>query len=184
MTKAPVRSFMILLLLGIVLITIALVVRSGLLLSKNPGLPINSAMRYALSLQAPQLSTEDSLFIDKHFSTAYITPDGLRYITHDLGTGKYEAKAGDELVVNYTGQLFNGLVFDSTDKKGPFTFTLGSGAVIKGWDEGMVGMKKGEKKLLIIPYWLAFGTEGKPPSIPTKATLIFEVEVLDIHPAK
>ena len=175
---------MVLLLLGIVLITIALVVRSGLLLSKNPGLPINAAMRYALSLNGPQLSTEDSLFIDKHFSTAYITPDGLRYITHDQGTGTVSAKEGDELVVNYQGQLFNGLVFDSTKTKGPFTFRLGDGSVIKGWDEGMLGMKKGEKKLLIIPYWLAFGTEGKAPSIPPKATLIFEVELVDIHPAK
>lgn len=176
---SSIRSFTVLVGLGVILLAIALAVRSGKFMSKRPGEPINAAMRYALSLQAPQLSTADSLYIDKHFSTAYTTDDGLKYITHDLGSGDRKTQAGDTVTVKYEGTLINGLVFDSTKTKGPFTFTLGTGAVIKGWDEGLLGMKKGEKKLLIVPYWLGFGAEGKPPSIPAKATLLFEVELVD-----
>src|SRR5665213_106710 len=95
------------------------------------------------------------------------------------------AKNGDTLVMNYTGRLENGTVFDSNvDPKfghvQPFEFKLGAGMVIKGWDEGLVGMKVGEKKTLTITPDKGYGATGMPPAIPPNATLIFDVELVGI----
>ncbi len=91
------------------------------------------------------------------------------------------AQAGDTLTVNYTGWLEDGTKFDSSYDRGvPFKFTLGEGGVIEGWDQGLVGMQVGEKKTLTIPPELAYGKEGRPPSIPPNATLTFEVELVAI----
>lgn len=96
------------------------------------------------------------------------------------GTGEV-VKNGDNLKMHYTGTLTDGTVFDSSvSRNQPFSFTLGSGQVISGWDQGIVGMKVGEKRKLTIPYELAYGEMGMPPVIPAKATLIFEVELLEI----
>lgn len=96
------------------------------------------------------------------------------------------AKAGDTLTVNYTGKLVDGTVFDSNvDPKfnhvTPFTFTVGAGQVIKGWDEGFIGMKVGEKKTLTVPPEKGYGAAGHPPVIPQNATLIFDVELVAIN---
>ena len=89
-------------------------------------------------------------------------------------------KRGETVTVHYTGWLLDGTKFDSSvDRDEPFAFVLGTGQVIQGWDEAILAMKKGEKRTLIIPYWLAYGTQGRPPTIPPKATLVFEVELLD-----
>jgi peptidylprolyl isomerase len=98
-----------------------------------------------------------------------------------VGTGK-EAKAGDTVTVNYKGTLTDGSQFDSSyDRNEPFTFQLGAGNVIKGWDEGVQGMKVGGKRQLIIPSDLGYGAQGMPPKIPGNATLVFEVELLKVE---
>jgi FKBP-type peptidyl-prolyl cis-trans isomerase FkpA len=98
----------------------------------------------------------------------------------------YGAANGDSVTVNYTGKLADGTTFDSNvDPKfghvSPFTFVLGSGMVIKGWDQGVLGMKVGEKRHLSIPAELGYGAAGMPPVIPGNATLEFDVEVVSIH---
>jgi hypothetical protein len=98
-----------------------------------------------------------------------------------VGTGT-EAKTGDKVKVHYTGRLAkNGSVFDSSVGKQPFEFTIGQGGVIKGWDEGVPGMKVGGKRKLTIPSKLGYGETGSPPKIPGKATLVFDIELLSIE---
>tara|TARA_Y100001934_G_scaffold216725_1_gene257166 strand:- start:922 stop:1623 length:702 start_codon:yes stop_codon:yes gene_type:complete len=108
---------------------------------------------------------------------------GLRYLDHVKGTGE-EATSGKEVVVHYSGYLADGTKFDSSHDRGtPFTFVLDQGRVIKGWDEGVAGMKKGGKRTLIIPPELGYGERGAGGVIPPNATLMFEVELLDIFDA-
>jgi FKBP-type peptidyl-prolyl cis-trans isomerase FkpA len=104
-----------------------------------------------------------------------------------VGTGA-QAAAGKNLTVNYTGWLYDasqtdgkGQQFDSSVGRGPFPFTLGAGQVIPGWDRGIVGMKVGGKRRLIIPPELAYGAAGSPPAIPGNATLVFDVELLGVQ---
>lgn len=174
------RSFFYLLLLATLLGTAALVTRSGILARKNPGRPINSTMREALDRQSPQWTAADEKDLNERFGTAHKLPSGLRYVVRAPGTGEGTPHIGDEVITHYDGRLLDGRTFDSSYRKGvPFTFRVGTGAVIRGWDEAFLSMKKGEKRLLIIPYWLAYGEKGRPGSIPPKATLLFEVELLD-----
>ena len=99
-----------------------------------------------------------------------------------VGNGN-EAKDHNKVVVNYTGTLENGSVFDSSLKPGrdPFTFTLGVGSVIKGWDQGVKGMKVGGKRKLVIPPELGYGDKGAGNVIPPNTTLYFEVELLEVE---
>jgi FKBP-type peptidyl-prolyl cis-trans isomerase len=98
-----------------------------------------------------------------------------------VGTGA-EAKEGSTVKVHYTGTLKNGTKFDSSlDRGDPFSFTIGQGQVIKGWDQGVVGMKVGGKRKLTIPHELGYGERGSPPKIPGKATLLFEIELLAVE---
>jgi FKBP-type peptidyl-prolyl cis-trans isomerase len=174
------RNKFYLLLLAAFLITAALVTRSGLLARKNPGRPINSAMREALNKDNPQFSTADEAELNQRFGTAHKLSSGLRYIVRAPGTGDATPRIGDEVIAHYDGKLLDGTPFDSSYRKGtPFVFRVGTGSVIKGWDEAFQSMHKGEKRTLIIPYWLAYGEKGRKPTIPPKATLIFEVELLD-----
>ncbi len=109
------------------------------------------------------------------------TPSGLEYIDVKVGNGQ-EAQAGKTAVVHYTGWLTNGNKFDSSKDRGkPFSFRLGAGRVIKGWDEGVEGMKIGGTRKLTIPPQLGYGARGSGRSIPPNATLIFEVELLDLQ---
>ena len=111
---------------------------------------------------------------------AQILASGLRVTDIEVGSGP-EAVAGQTVVVHYRGTLENGKQFDASYDRGkPFTFPLGRGQVIKGWDEGVQGMKVGGKRKLVIPPELGYGTRGAGGVIPPNATLIFEVELLDI----
>jgi FKBP-type peptidyl-prolyl cis-trans isomerase len=97
-----------------------------------------------------------------------------------VGTGR-EAKKGDVVEVHYTGWLTDGKKFDSSVGRGPFSFDLGAGQVIQGWDRGVAGMKVGGKRKLTIPPELGYGSRGFPGVIPPQATLVFEVELLDVR---
>jgi len=108
------------------------------------------------------------------------TADGLKYWDTKVGTGT-TATAGHKVKVHYTGWLTNGKKFDSSvDRKEPFEFQLGGGQVIKGWDEGVAGMKVGGKRRLEIPPSLGYGSSGAGGVIPPNATLLFDVELLDV----
>ena len=104
----------------------------------------------------------------------------LKIQDHEIGTGD-EAQAGQRIAVHYEGRLENGTVFDSSFKRGePIVFTLGVGMVIQGWDQGLLGLRVGGKRTLTIPSELAYGERGAGASIPPHATLIFDVELVEI----
>jgi FKBP-type peptidyl-prolyl cis-trans isomerase len=110
-------------------------------------------------------------------------PTSLEKEDLTVGTGP-EAKDGDTVHVQYTGTLTNGKKFDSSYDHGgdPFKVTIGQGEVIKGWDQGLVGMKVGGKRRLRIPSDLGYGSAGSPPDIPGNAGLVFEIELVSIDP--
>jgi FKBP-type peptidyl-prolyl cis-trans isomerase len=174
------RNFFYLLLLGAVLLTAALITRSGILARKDPGRPINAAMREALNAEIPQLTANEEMLIAHNYRDARTLSSGLRYVVRAPGTGDSTPRNGQEIICHYDGRLLDGTRFDSSYTSGvPLVFRLGTGAVIRGWDEAFLTMRKGEKRTLIIPHWLAYGPSGKPPTIPPKATLVFEVELID-----
>ena len=112
------------------------------------------------------------------------TPSGLQYLDTTVGDGA-EATAGQRVTVHYTGWLYNndtqGAKFDSSkDRRDPFVFSLGAGMVIRGWDEGVAGMKVGGARTLIIPPELGYGARGAGGVIPGNATLKFDVELLEL----
>ena len=111
---------------------------------------------------------------------AITTPSGLIYQITKKGTGP-QLKAGDTVVLNYTGTLTNGEKFDSShDRKQPLEFKLGTGQVIKGYDEGLSKLRVGDHAILVIPGKLAYGPKGVPDVIPPDATLVFLIEVLEV----
>ncbi len=118
---------------------------------------------------------------EKPMEPEFITTDsGLEYAVIQEGEGT-PAQASDNVDVHYTGWLMNGTKFDSSVDRGePFSFKVGAGRVIKGWDEGVAGMKPGEKRILILKPELAYGRRGAGGVIPPNATLKFEVELLKV----
>ena len=128
------------------------------------------------------IATEDrAVANDKDKDSKMVTTSsGLKYIDEKVGDGA-EAKKGQTVTVHYTGTLKDGKKFDSSlDRRQPFKFQLGAGDVIKGWDEGVAGMKVGGKRKLIIPADLAYGAAGRPPVIPPNSELTFVVELLGV----
>ena len=123
-------------------------------------------------------------FVDTDFELPgeeVISESGMVMIDHIKGSGT-NPQNGQKVIVHYTGKLESGQKFDSSHDRGnPFVFTLGEGRVIKGWEEGLASMKIGGKRTLIIPPYLAYGSRGAGNVIPPNATLIFEVELIDIQ---
>ncbi|HEY8642190.1 MAG TPA: FKBP-type peptidyl-prolyl cis-trans isomerase [Candidatus Dormibacteraeota bacterium] len=113
--------------------------------------------------------------------TPQATGSGLQIVEIEAGTGP-EARSGQEVTVHYTGWLTNGTKFDSSRDRGdPFKFSLGRGQVIRGWDEGVAGMKVGGRRRLVIPPDLGYGSRGAGGAIPGGATLLFNVELLGVR---
>ena len=135
-----------------------------------------------LFAMAPDQSSADASALGGPLESAdtQVTSSGLTITDLTVGEGA-EAAAGQTVVVHYRGTLENGKQFDASyDRVTPFSFPLGAGRVIKGWDEGVQGMKVGGKRKLVIPPDLAYGSRGAGGVIPPDATLIFEVELLDV----
>ncbi|GAA6620316.1 FKBP-type peptidyl-prolyl cis-trans isomerase [Scytonema sp. NUACC26] len=129
-----------------------------------------------------QVTENNTLIASKAMSetNAVTTSSGLKYVELKEGTGA-TPKTGQTVVVHYTGTLENGKKFDSSrDRNQPFSFKLGVGQVIKGWDEGLSTMKVGGRRQLTIPPELGYGPRGAGGVIPPNATLIFDVELLDV----
>ena len=125
---------------------------------------------------------EELNVIDQRWPQAQKTTTGLRYVVQQEGHGD-RPKPGDSVSVLYRGLFFDGSSFaESLDRTHPFTFRLGRGQIIEGWEEGISMMRVGEKRILIVPYDLAYGSRGQPPRIPRQTSLVFEVEVLAIEP--
>jgi FKBP-type peptidyl-prolyl cis-trans isomerase FkpA len=131
------------------------------------------------AINTPTMSVFTILTEERHMSTV-TTESGLKYEDIVEGSGA-EAVAGKTVSVHYTGWLTDGQKFDSSkDRNDPFAFVLGGGMVIKGWDEGVQGMKVGGTRKLTIPPQLGYGVRGAGGVIPPNATLVFEVELLDV----
>ncbi len=135
----------------------------------------NTAKAKELQRQAAESAAKSA----KQFDLEEYKKQGLKIDILAEGTGE-GAKSGQSVTVHYTGTLENGQQFDSSRGKSPFTLVLGAGQVIQGWDAGLQGMKLNEKRKLTIPASLGYGTNGSPPTIPPNATLLFDVEMIEI----
>ena len=130
--------------------------------------------------QREKLPPDDLEFVEKTWPEAKKTNTGIRYIVLREGEGD-TPKPGDKVNVLYVGRLLNGKVFDEAkDPAQPFTFRIRREMVIEGWDQVLQLMKVGEKRLVIIPPELAYGTRGQPPKIGRNATLVFEMELVEL----
>ena len=135
----------------------------------------------AAGAKAEKKKKQEALMKDL-LAKAKATPTGLKYVVTKKAEGP-KPVAGNTITVHYTGKLEDGTVFDSSHKRNqPIDFKIGVGMVIPGWDEALLDMSKGESRTLIIPSNLAYGDAGRPPVIPPKATLLFDVELLDFKP--
>ena len=140
--------------------------------------PANKYMRQVM--ENPQTTEADAAILRAQFDQAHLNPSGLRYVLRQPGEGSTPA-LGAQVFVHYDGFLMDGTKFGSSRDRGQaYAFRVGMGNVIKGWDEALMTMKKGEKRTLLIPWWLAYGETGKG-SIPGKAMLRFEIELIDIR---
>jgi peptidylprolyl isomerase len=171
--------------MGEVLISLAIIAAFSLLLlfssvfNNSNSEAIASEISPTLIAQNTPINQEAQK-MDLDLTKAITTPSGLKYIDIEEGNGASPTQ-GQMVTVHYTGTLENGKKFDSSrDRNQPFTFKIGVGQVIKGWDEGVSTMKVGGKRTLIIPPDLGYGSRGAGNVIPPDATLIFDVELLGV----
>lgn len=144
------------------------------------GLSMNAAAQQPDAAAAPQPATTNPTTAPMKPGEKRVTESGLTIVS--VSSGEHSAQAGDTVWVHYTGKLqSDGKKFDSSlDRGEPISFLLGQGEVIKGWDEGLVGMKVGDKRQLIIPPQLGYGESGAGNVIPPNATLVFDVELVGL----
>jgi len=156
----------------------------GLISNTNVSLNKSSEITKVNLFELDPLDSNPTLFAmandTSEDSTSRTTESGLIIEDKLIGDGD-EAISGKTVTVNYTGTLINGDQFDSSIGRAPFSFPLGAGRVIKGWDEGVAGMKVGGKRILTIPPELGYGSRGAGNAIPANATLIFEVDLLKVN---
>jgi len=132
----------------------------------------------AIAAPRADFSDADDAVIRENWPEAIETPSGLRYVINTEGTGE-RPRSHQKVSVLYRGSLLDGTVFSQNlDETDPFKFTVGMGQVVLGWEEAILDMRVGEKRLLIIPYALGYGLRGSLPDIPNRATLLFELELL------
>ena len=133
-----------------------------------------------LRAQREKLPWDDRVYVEKTWPKAVKTSTGLRYVILKPGAGDTTPRAGDMVKVLFQGRLLDGKVFNEClDPAHPFEARVGRDQLIAGWEEALRQMKRGEKWLIVVPYELAYGTRGDPPRIPRRATLVFEIELMD-----
>jgi FKBP-type peptidyl-prolyl cis-trans isomerase len=148
-----------------------------------PALVLFAFVSPLLHAQREKLPPDDLVYVEKTWPNAKKTNTGIRYVILREGDANAPLpKGGNYVSVLYVGKLLTGKVFDQIqDPQKPFRFRVSRGQVIDGWDQVLQLMKRGEKRLVIIPPELAYGSRGQPPSIPRDATLVFEIDLLDIQ---
>ncbi len=129
--------------------------------------------------EGPEVARSYAAELDVDLRAMRSTPVGTRYRDVEVGEGD-EAEPGREVIVHYTGWLPDGYEFDSSRDREPFSFVLGAGQVIRGWDDGVAGMREGGRRQLVIPPELGYGERGAGGVIPPHATLVFDVELLEV----
>lgn len=169
------KSLIPVLLLGLILLTLVLTARCSQ--RKMHEYETRKAAEESENVGANDLA-ERQLMAER-FPDTVATRKGVRFRVLKEGTGN-KPIAGSRVRAHYEGRLLDGTVFDSSYKRGePYEFTLLAGQVIRGWDDTIIDMRKGEKRLVIVPSDLAYGARGRPPTIPPHAPLVFEIELVD-----
>jgi FKBP-type peptidyl-prolyl cis-trans isomerase len=145
-------------------------------------LALSLVFAQSLRAQREKLSWDDRVAVEKAWPNAIKSSTGLRYVILKEGSGDALPQPGDIASVLYEGRLLNGPVFGSAkDRAKPFMVRVGRDELIAAWEETLKQMKRGEKRLIIAPYELAYGTKGDPPRVPRCTTLVFEIELLDFR---
>jgi FKBP-type peptidyl-prolyl cis-trans isomerase len=174
------RTLIVPALFGLILLAIAITTRSGKLARENPGAPISSGMREAMGMMV--LPPEQEAALAQLFPTAEITRTGLRYVVTRPGTDDTKPQRGQVVAIHYRGTFLDGAPLDDSYSKGtPYRFEAGKAQVVPGLDQAVLDMTVGERRSLVIPYWLAYGEKGVKGKIPEQSTLLFDVELLAIE---
>ncbi|MDP3982021.1 MAG: FKBP-type peptidyl-prolyl cis-trans isomerase [bacterium] len=170
--------------MGVALVLVAAVFMFLNRKEDQKNLPLQASQGQVLSESVAQSNDTEDLEHGMVYDTSGepVQKEGvLIQVVQEGKEGEKVASLGDKVFVHYTGMFEDGTVFDSSRNRGePFSFTLGAGQVIQGWEIGIEGMKVGEKRMLFIPPELAYGEMGRPGAIPPNATLIFETELVSI----